>query len=317
MKILVVAMLITIVQASPPTPRKAPDNQTASSQSVTQDADGKQAPPSQSPSTLHIVKPAPDKRDGQDVASDNTSKAIRVVELPSVSVTRDRIDCITLVFSAALLVVGSIGVRAAYRTLSAIEKQTVELARSVTETAKAATATRDSADALVNSERPWVTATIRKREYETAEIGRDHQPTGRKLVAATFDFFIKNLGRTPAEILAIRGAPELIDSGKGPAGGLTTDSIPDYGNAMLQQVWLLAPNEERRYDVDGLYLKGWGEKEHEAIGHGTRLVLFKGQVVYRDTLRPKVEHETRFCYTYFRMTDDFRPSGPSQYTTYT
>jgi hypothetical protein len=36
-----------------------------------------------------------------------------------------------------------------------------------------------------------------------------------------------------------------------------------------------------------------------------------------DVLSPKVGHETRFCYTYLQELDDYRPSGPPQYTKYT
>jgi hypothetical protein len=46
-------------------------------------------------------------------------------------------------------------------------------------------------------------------------------------------------------------------------------------------------------------------------------IIFTGVVLYKDALNPTVIHETRFCYTYLQGLDDYRPSGPPQYTKYT
>jgi hypothetical protein len=104
--------------------------------------------------------------------------------------------------------------------------------RTVKATEVAAKAAKDSADALINSERPWIAASI------------------RRIDAKEFQFVLKNIGGTPAEIRAVRGDPRLTD--KGIDGGFTTEDTPDYGlQVQYRQVRLLAPNQEWiLHDID-------------------------------------------------------------------
>jgi len=131
-----------------------------------------------------------------------------------------------------------------------------------------------------------------------------------------FDFVLQNLGRTPAQILAIRGVPTLTTEGLD--GGYEWDDEPDYGlPTVLKQSRMLAPNEEWIYDIAALGIWLFPEETQNEI-RGLKLHHFyAGVVIYKDTLIPDVTHETRFCYTYYSQLDEYRLSGPPQFTKYT
>jgi hypothetical protein len=115
--------------------------------------------------------------------------AMSINALPSVSVTRDWVDYVALIFSAALMIVGIVGVIAALKTLRAIKKQADEMVEQAAlmkeQTAvaeKAANAALLNAKALIVSERPWLVVNIAVHETDSHMY----------VVSA------KNKGRTPA-----------------------------------------------------------------------------------------------------------------------
>jgi|SRR5580704_1344361 hypothetical protein len=206
--------------------------------------------------------------------------------------------------------------RAMYETIAEMSAQTNVLEKSVAAAEKNAAAAKDSAVALINAERPWVTATIRKTVVKGAPYKRNDLPQDLyKHDVSHFNFFLKNLGRIPAEIIAIRGDPQITDEGID--GGLSQTDEPDYGlPVVLQHAKMLAPQEEWEYDAQ-LTLFHYTPKQMERIRTMKDHIIFKGVVLYKDALSPDVTHETRFCYTYLQGLDDYHPSGPRQYTRYT
>ena len=199
-----------------------------------------------------------------------------------------------------------------HRTLKAIQNQNVEVKKS-------ADAAKDNADALINSERPWVVPKIRKDVKWIDSIGTDEtdestygKPVKKRVVY--FTFLITNLGRTPAEVFAIRGRPTLTKHGIN--GGL--EDPPDYGEELVfMQVRMLAPGEEWIYDDIDLEYRWADKKTWKDIENFSLHIIFKGVVLYRDTLRREVVHESRFCYTYFFLREAYLPSGPPDHTKYT
>jgi hypothetical protein len=123
MKLLALAVLLSIMQASPPVPRKATDADASKSQPVQSDASADKKPSNKTPPIAQAAHPPPNQNTNPDNGANDAEKNIRVRELPPVSVTPDWMDCLALSFSAILLVVGIAGVVAAYRTLRAIEGQ--------------------------------------------------------------------------------------------------------------------------------------------------------------------------------------------------
>jgi hypothetical protein len=205
--------------------------------------------------------------------------------------------------------------RAMHETIAEMSEQTDVLEKSVAATEKNATAAKASADALVNAERPWITASIRKTVKKVPFV-RDGVTVSNTTQPVTyFNFILKNLGRIPAEIIAVRGEPQITDEGID--GGLSQEEEPDYGlPTTLRQVKMLAPQEEWEYD-ELLTLFHYSPEQRERIRTQKDHIIFTGVVQYKDALTPDVIHETRFCYTYLQGLDDYRPSGPPKYTNYT
>lgn len=85
----------------------------------------------------------------------------------------------------ALAVIGGIGARYVLRSLRAIEGQTGVLQESISVARTSATAAKNSADALVASERAWIDGDI----------------VGNLNVFPTFEIRIENHGKTPAQLL--------------------------------------------------------------------------------------------------------------------
>jgi hypothetical protein len=180
---------------------------------------------------------------------------------------------------------------------------------------RSADAASSNAKALMNSERPWLVPKITRivKEIENLRI-KDEPRTFRSVTY--FGFWIKNVGRTPAQIVAIRGDPAL--NYHGIDGGFTDP--PDYGLPVVyKHVRLLAPGEKWRTDHD---LNIWplfhldGTIEKDIKSHKVHYV-FKAVILYHDTFDPNTVHETRFCYTYLETMDDWYPSGPPDHTKYT
>jgi hypothetical protein len=127
MKLLLFAVFLTVVQAARPVPRKAPDNANGAPQGVTKDANDNKAPAVYPSSAVQPVAANPDQNASSAPKSQDGKQAVRISELPSVSIRRDWIDGIGIFLSGVLVFVGCLGVRAAYRTLRAIESQVEQM----------------------------------------------------------------------------------------------------------------------------------------------------------------------------------------------
>jgi hypothetical protein len=117
-----IAVLLTAMQTPAPVPRKGDGQHRASpSQSTKEQSQGDQTAP---PKTgVQPVTTEPQQHPSSTVSAENTQNPQRISELPPVSISRDWLDKVSVGFTLILVVVGCLGVRAAYRTLKAIEGQ--------------------------------------------------------------------------------------------------------------------------------------------------------------------------------------------------
>lgn len=123
MKMLALAVLLTVMQASPPIPQQASDTNTGKGQPVQTHADTNKKPSEQGTPAVQTIRTQPNENTNPSKSNENAEKPVRIRELPPVSVTRDWMDALALAFSGILLIVGIIGVRAAYKTLKQVEIQ--------------------------------------------------------------------------------------------------------------------------------------------------------------------------------------------------
>lgn len=117
MRIITLAVLLTISQASPPVPRQTPDNSTQTGSAVQQQTESKNDESPPSPPTPKQTARATDKQSaGHNDATErkgqhDTQYPVVVRELPSVTVTtpkRDLADWGTWAFNLLLVVVGTL-----------------------------------------------------------------------------------------------------------------------------------------------------------------------------------------------------------------
>jgi hypothetical protein len=136
MNVLVLAVFLTIPQASPPIPRKAADSAISVRQTVQDKTKHNQAPIA-APPPVNSVGPGPTQGYSAPPKSVNTEQVITVSKFPAVSVHRDWADWVLWVFSGLLVISGFLGIRVAYKTLKKISEQTE--------------ATKDAAKAAANT----------------------------------------------------------------------------------------------------------------------------------------------------------------------
>lgn len=124
MEKLILAVILAVVQTSPPTPRQAPNNPTGAAHPSQEERSPKNnvatqpvpvTNPSQSPSA---------QRNEAEHSAENAQNAITVRELPPVSITRNRADWGYWLFSLGMLIVGTLQAFILGFTIRAINRQT-------------------------------------------------------------------------------------------------------------------------------------------------------------------------------------------------
>ena len=256
------------------------------------------------------------------VAPLNTNRYISAMNLlcsiSFMSPTRDWIDLIPVVSGLLLVGVGVWGVWMAKETLGAIKKQLTEIqnaskqtdeiikqaqkqAHSTMEAAQAAKQSADAAalnaQAIINSERPWVFIHA---------VKPDNSP-GRTVAR----FVATNRGRTPAEIAVIRTSFAFGNP----------DALPDFPSYPLSNLeWThkkyLATNDTAEvfnFDCGAII----SDEQWKKMLKEKKVVIFYGQIVYRNLIT-RAEHETRFCYWLtMSMEANLVVGGPPEWNKHT
>jgi hypothetical protein len=185
MKYIALAMLLAVVQASAPSPRKTANTSAGGSQQQsTQDQDESHSP-----------------------SNTNAKKTIVIREsTPVRNVGTDWWYRAYVIFTGALVIVGAVGIRYAIKTLKAIERQSVSMRRqtthlrhSVVYARRSARAAKKSADAANVSADIAARVSIPTLMIETFELRK----TGAASLAATLqcprvNIVVRNCGQTPA-----------------------------------------------------------------------------------------------------------------------
>jgi hypothetical protein len=140
----------------------------------------------------NVKQTPPSDQQRARVVTEPNRPEVSVDKFPAVSLERDWVDktalafsLFALLFTGALVTIGSLGIRSANETLKAIELQVVEMRAQTRVNEKVAEVARINAEAVVNSERALILVS------HNAPAGSD-----------TWDFKFKatNYGRSPAEI---------------------------------------------------------------------------------------------------------------------
>lgn len=216
------------------------------------------------------------------------SQEFTVAKLPPISVQRDWVDWLGIVFTGSLVLIGIGGVCAALRTLNSIKEQT--------------RATRDNAQALINSERAWV----------VVESVTSRPPFVPPEPALFFVFALKNRGRTAARITGpfrreFRTVPLHKQLPETPEYN-TLVSNPERVQEDIAHGSVLVPDEQ----FEKWLVYRTSKEELERIGTGAETLFMYASLVYFDLA--DTQRELQFCYQY--VGDNFYPP-PEPYKNWT
>jgi len=225
MKVITLAVLLTIMQASPPIPRQTPDNSAQAAAQVKGNGTSSQAESLPAPPPAKADGNGPAKTDSSEQHSADTPQTVGISKLPPVTINptkRDWADWAYWVFNFFLVAVGILQVILLCWTFRAVRHQARESTRQrvtmrrqltamqgqldqmenagkqtdrlIDKTGIAASAAEKSANAIMDIERAWIM--IEKVELIV------NNPGGAEQHPRFVSFWIKarNFGRSPAII---------------------------------------------------------------------------------------------------------------------
>jgi len=195
-----------------------------------------------------------------------------------------------------------------------IRRQT-EATRGQAEIAEtAANAAKQSADAFVNSERPWV---LLDWERSAVKIERPYLVAIEDrldALASNCLFSMKNFGRTPAKVLSGKAVLRIGESPVEPPE-IEIEKL-DSGAEFV----FIFPQGETRAGEARLPTMHVSKNDREAVSKGIKFLWLCGIFRYVDTFirKDKVEpYVTTFCYLYETRTNASHPfwqlGGPQDY----
>jgi hypothetical protein len=164
-------------------------------------------------------------------------------------------------------------------------------------TRRSADAAKQSADALMNAERPWILVSSSSLTSESITHSDDEPEVGpRRHFVVTFT--IINVGRTPAMIQGVGGGVDVVEDLRHPSRS------PEYSyKGQLRRV-LGAGQEDT---VQFLSQESFADDETITIYQGQsvkRRLLAYGVIEYTDSFGAK--HGSNFCFLYKDMMYGFR-----------
>jgi hypothetical protein len=182
--------------------------------------------------------------------------------------------------------------------MQASGKQTDQMIEQSRNTAGAALL---NAQAVINSQRAWLFPQIKRVPYSD----------GYTKAMGQFELCIENYGKTPAHLISVNHYSQIL---------LRDDRLPaspDYrNNSEFESTMVLVPGGSYLVDDIELSFMWWFNQERE-LDDGRKVIYQYGLIRYQDVLPNSPVRQTAFCYRYFRNLQDWRVSGPREYTSYT
>jgi hypothetical protein len=204
-----------------------------------------------------------------------------------------------------LVLLGYVGIMMAVSLLKKIARQTAYTEAAADAAATSAQAALLSAQAVLNSERPWILITV--------------EPS--RSLENSFTVMATNRGRTPARII------ETMDRNKIVIDEKRLPATPEFRNVERSTPFtpiILLPGEFTaikpfsRDDVKGLCDS---EERFKRIETWEEKVYLYGKVLYRDLISPadSPAHETNWCcwYIHGRQNSGLVIAGPPEYNSHT
>jgi hypothetical protein len=291
--LVILAVILAVNQATVPATGHSSDNDTGKS-NTRQNKSGshqeKTTDPTSIPKPVESSRPK-DERNDPDSA--NSKEPLTVTVFGAVPNKRDWVDYVSLGLGTLLFGVTFAGVWAAWRGLPEFKRQ----AKAAEDAAASALL---NAQALINSERPWVLVTSAPHPEYPGVIVINAINKGRTpavLIANSKDELVlyvegNDLPQTPPERTTEPITPSVI---------LLPDEATELAAITVNNVRLFCGSEAQYFRV-----KDWQDK-----------IYYYGSLLYRDLLSvpESAPHETGWCFRYIPARDGDRliEAGPNSY----
>lgn len=270
MKISVLAVILSIIYAAPPVPRKTPDSPASASGKAQSDTKRENTPVANLPAVVDGNASQADNPHGNGKGGHDTEHSITISKLPSVTVDtpkRDWADWGTWFFNFLLVVVGGLQAWLLRRTYTTMKSQLNEMQTQ-------ANTMKGQLGTTINAERAWVMVELRKdAEYDYA-------------------IEVTNMGRTPAHIISyelrytclVEGITDVSEYDGDLVGRTEVNRfIAAGGNAKIGE-----PFHIMEYMWDDL----------REINSSAKTAVFHGWVHYRHMFSTELECYADFCYSF-------------------
>ena len=311
MKILLLAVLLAVSQASAPVPRQATDNAAGSSQHIKQQSDDKQnpSPGSVRPIVQNRASANVDKDNGETPAKTDTQETIFITESAAMPI-KDRWNKAYVIFTGLLVIIASLGVSAAIKTLREIKQQVEEMEQQ-----------RIVMGGQLETMKGQLGEMKQTREIETKTLLLQYRPKIIIRDARASDFNVAELGQ-PAKgkvhFTIINSGGSAAHIVEGTVAAWSAD-VPDgivkisYGEDFLIAEFTLEPGQDRSFDrilnagvTNDLQ---WANYHAGDRTEPTKAIYLVGTIKYLDDL--KIPRRTGFFRVYDPKTGKFVPSKNS------
>lgn len=195
--------------------------------------------------------------------------------------------------NVGLLIAGIFGIWVANRTLTAIRVQT-EVAT------LAAQAARDSADALINSERALLVTelvpdAVQREDGTWVKNDSFRVPLSRDeiIIGAFYQYKVKitNIGKTPAQVLGLEKRYSCLRKG-------ITELPAHSANAISKEAMELILRAGQAEILSEFNIREFITPAREEIDSLEKTAVFNGWVRYLAVIDVRKEHFADYCYVY-------------------
>jgi hypothetical protein len=286
MNLLLIAVLLTVMQTAPSAPRQASDDSDSTSQNITKKTTDNKATSEELRAIVEQVKPLPQEGASKTPESENTEHSVKILKLPSLSITKDWADRTYWIFSLFLVIVGGLQAWLLYQTRTVIREQADTMARQARSMRYQTTILRDSAvatnanakaallnaQAVINSERAWIDGEILHK---------------KQLNIHAYSLHISNHGKTPAKLLSyeIRWGYEIEDQ------SIYSESLNSNGPETLNRLFGTSGSSRIGdwFRIDSMF-----SEEPETSEMETKILWTT--ILYQDVVGGNEVHKTTFVY---------------------
>jgi hypothetical protein len=289
MKIIALAVLLTVMQTSVPVPRKTADDPAQATANVKSKRAPNQAKPLPPPAPVKTEANRPAESDSHKEHPENAEHDVRITKLPTVTVNptkRDLADWGYWVFSLLLVLVGFLQVWLVYRTLGAIKRQAEHMGTQTAASAIASAAAMKSAEAAIQNVEVFVSKERARLRIEAEKLKLE--PPVEYSIQEVWHT-VANHGSTPAFVVDSGSIAYVSDSDQPSEKQVLLPPLMGYESVILPNA---KPLRKSTFFVGNKLTKA----DIAAIDDGKCFVHVHGFIKYKDAFDR--ERETRFKYVW-------------------